>query len=265
MQAPGKLPVLRIVAASYGFVLLNAREVLRVIWLPFVAMAALDVFYAVQAPVHGPEDGEIPPLDFSILFALAAQLFVTVTVLVAWHRRVLLGADALPPGFPLSIGVREGRFFGRLMGIAVVLLMFHVFAATGFVAFVLQGSAAMRVLGIAGLTGVILAEVYLASRLLLILPAMAVDSRFTFGDAWRVSAGNGWRLALAWFLTMLPVLAVEIAILAIAIFSESREFAIGSAIVTEALSLLNMILGATALSLCFTQLGTGRDDEETPY
>ncbi len=264
MQAPGKLPVLKIVVASYGFVLLNAREVLRVIWLPFVAMAVLDILFSVNAPAHGPEDGEILTLDISFLFALAAQLFVTVTVLVAWHRRVLLGVDGLPPGFPLSIGAREGRFFGRLLGIALVLMMFHIFTASGFDAFVLNGTATMRVLGIAGLVGVVLAEIYLASRLLLILPATAVDNRFNFGDAWRMSKGHGWRLALAWFLTLLPVLAIEIVILVSVIYSESREFAIGGAIVTEALSLINLVLGATALSICFTQLDTGRDDEEAP-
>lgn len=264
MLAPGKLPVLNIVVASYAFVLLNAREVLRVVWLPFLAMAALDIVFAARPPAPHVENGGMPALDISFLFALAAQLFVTVTVLVAWHRRVLLGADGLPPGFPLLIGAREGRFFGRLMGIAVVLVMFHVFAATGFAAFVLQGSAVMQVLGIAGLTGVVLAEIYLASRLLLVLPAAALDTRFSFGDAWRISIGNGWRLALAWFLTLLPVLAIEIGILVSVIFSESREFAIGAAIVTEALSLINLVLGATALSICFTQLDAGRQDEETP-
>ncbi len=60
------------------------------------------------------------------------------------------------------------------------------------------------------------------------------------------------------------MLAIEIVILVSVIFSESRQFAIGGAIVTEALSLLNLVLGATALSLCFTQLDTGRQDEETP-
>lgn len=264
MRIPEKLPVLNIVVASYAFVLLNAREVLRVVWLPFVAMAVLDLVFAARSPAPHVDNGGMPALDISFLFALAAQLFVTVTVLVAWHRRVLLGADGLPSGFPLLIGAREGRFFGRLMGIAVVLLIFHVFAATGFAAFVLQGSAAMRVLGIAGLVGVVLAEIYLASRLLLVLPATALDNRFNFGDAWRISNGNGWRLAAAWFLTLLPVLAIEIVILVSVIFFESREFAIGSTIVTEALSLLNLVLGATALSLCFMQLDTGRQDEETP-
>ena len=265
MQTPEKLPVLKIVAASDGFVLLNGRDFLRGAGVPFVAMAALDIIFAVNAPEPGPEGGETPQMNISMLFALAVQLFVTVTVLVAWHRRVLLGPEGLPPGFPLALGAREGRFFGRFLSIIVVLLTFIFFASNIFGPFVLRGSETMQSLGIAGLVGVGLAGIYLASRLLLILPATAVDNRFNFGDAWRLSAGNGWRLSLAWFLTLLPVLAIELPLLALIIFSDSREFAIGAAIVSEALSLLDLVLGATALSLCYTRLYTVPENQETPY
>ncbi len=265
MQAAEKLPVLRIVAASYAFVLLNGRDFLRVVALPFVAIAALDILFGINAPEYGPEDGGLPPLDISMLFALALELFVTVTVLVAWHRRVLLGEDGLPPGFPLAMGAREGRFFVRLVGVTLAVLVFHTFAGAGFAAFIEGESAAMRVLGIAGLVGVGFADLYLAGRLLLILPATAVDERFNFGKAWRVSKGNGWRLALAWFLTVLPILAIQLVIYLLIIFSESREFLIGAAVAIDALSLINMALGATVLSLCFVHLYPGREDEQAPY
>ena len=46
---------------------------------------------------------------------------------------------------------------------------------------------------------------YVAGRLTLVLPALAVDRRRPLRQAWRLSAGNGWRLVAASLLVLVPM------------------------------------------------------------
>jgi hypothetical protein len=46
---------------------------------------------------------------------------------------------------------------------------------------------------------------YVAGRLTLVLPALAVDRRRSLRQAWRLSTGNGWRLVAASLLVLVPM------------------------------------------------------------
>ena len=80
-----KLPVLRIVGASYGFVLLNLRDFLRTAWLPFIVLVVMLVIHGMPEPppeTTGDQPPQLPGPDF--LIALIIFLIISITVQVAW-------------------------------------------------------------------------------------------------------------------------------------------------------------------------------------
>ncbi len=258
-----KLPVLRIVGASYGFVLLNLRDFLRTAWLPFIVLVVMLVIHGMPEPppeTTGDQPPQLPGPDF--LIALIIFLIISVTVQVAWYRRVLLGPDGLASGFPLALGRREGRFFMRMIGVLLLMLMLFVFAMNILGGAVPAGSPGALAFSYIGLAVLALGDFYLASRLWLVLPAAAVDARTTWVQAWRLGHGNGWRIALAWIGALLPVTLVRFAILLPTAQTESALLYYAVGVVTYALGLLGYVLSATAMSLCFAQLG-GLDGDES--
>ncbi len=260
-----KLPILKIVGASYGFVLLNLRDFLRTAWLPFVALVAMLVINGMSEPPPETTDDMLPQLpgpDF--LIALAIFLIISVTVQVAWYRRVLLGPDGLPAGFPLALGRREGRFFVRMIGVLLLMLMLFVFAMNILGSALPAGSPGAAAIGYIGLLVLALGDFYLASRLWLLLPATAVDARTSFVHAWRLGRGNGWRIALTWIGALLPVTLIRFAILLPTMHTESALLYYAAGMATYALGLLGYVLSATAMSLCFAQLG-GLDESDRPF
>lgn len=261
-----KLPVLKIVGASYGFVLLNLRDFLRTAWLPFIALVAMLVIQGVPEPppeTPGDHPPRLPGLEF--LTALIIFLIISVTVQVAWYRRVLLGPDGMASGFPLALGRREGRFFMRMIGVLLLMLMLFVFAMNILGGAVPVGSSGALAFSYIGLAVLALGDFYLASRLWLVLPAAAVDARTTWVQAWRLGHRNGWRIALAWVGSLLPVTLLRFAILLPAVQTESALLYYAAGMATYALGLLGYVLSATAMSLCFAHLGglDGDDSDQT--
>ena len=257
-----KLPALKIIAASYGFVLLNLRDFLRTAWLPFVVLVVMLAIQGMPEPVPEPTPDEPPRLpgpDF--LIALAIFMVISVTVQVAWYRRVLIGPDGLPAGFPLALGRREGRYFMRLTSILLLLAGFFIFALIVLGGATLAGASGEPILGYAVLACFALGEFYLASRLWLVLPATAVDTETSFGHAWRLGQGNGWRIALIWMGALLPITLIRLAMLAQLANTDSAALYYAVEIASVALGLLGYVLSATVMSLCFTQLGGFTQDE----
>jgi hypothetical protein len=258
-----KLPVLRIVGASYGFVLLNLRDFLRTAWLPFIALVVMLVIHGM--PEHAPEtNGDQPPQlpgpDF--LIALIIFLIISVTVQVAWYRRVLLGPDGLASGFPLALGRREGRFFMRMIGVLLLMLMLLLFALSVLGGILPAESPGAITMGYTALAVILLGEYYIASRLSLVLPATTVDAGTSFGHAWRLGHDNGWRIVLVLLGVQLPITLTWFAIQVPTVHTDTalQYYAVGIAL--NALGLLGYVLSATAMSLCFAQLG-GLDGDET--
>lgn len=258
-----KLPVWKTAGASYGFVLLNMRDFLRVAWLPFLAILAMQAIQGLpDLPVDGAGDAAPPLPGPEFLFAVAIMLVISITVQVAWHRRVILGPDGLPPGFPLSVGRREGLFLVRVAAILMLLFLILVFSLVLLAGYMRDGSPGAQIVGYGGLAVILLGDLYLACRLWLILPATAVDKETSFKQSWAVSNGAGWRVTLIWLAAVLPITAMRYAILWPGLASHSANLIFAAGILSSALGLLGYALSATALSLCYAQLG-GLEDRPT--
>jgi hypothetical protein len=226
MDDGGKIRIWEMVAESYRFVLSHPRDLVRVGWLPLIALFAVNLHFDGIGPVAlGPAIGGAV-VNLVILSVIAA------IILVAWHRVVLLG-DGGRRGIAVNLGPREMHYLLSWLALSVVFLVLFAVAwalvtAAGFallvaLKFVLLLAGAgdglalgktdqfMVLLYAAVLPAFLLAS-YFTTRLSLVLPAMATDRRRSLGRAWSLSAGNGWRLVLAALLVMLPVELVSFAI-----------------------------------------------------
>lgn len=136
--------------------------------------------------------------------ALSVGLVLIAVVSVAWYRANLLGER--PPLFP--------RLSRRHLDMSLMSLLLSalVYAPLGlserlYLA-IYEDSLGAELLALAIFAGLLLLVWYFYLRLFLVLPAIALDRAFGLRDAWRVSAGNGWRLFGVSFLIMVPFVAV---------------------------------------------------------
>jgi hypothetical protein len=195
-----------------------------------------------------------------IMAFMEALAFASIAV--NWHRYVLL--DEVPQGAQrLRLDDTAWRYFGNML--VIFLIIFGLGFAATFV---------LALLGLAlGTAVVIVTSVALAAlafiglsvfyRLGIKLPAVALGrGGFGFRDAWRVTAGNGWRilgLALLYLATAL--------IAAVPVWLVSAAFEFLGGIVALALivavrtlaSWLFTILGMTLLTSLYGFFVEGRD------
>ncbi len=222
-----KIRIWRMVKDSYGFLLSHPRALLRVGWLPLLLIFGLNLALGgFDASLLGKDLATLLPSLGRGTALVLLQSMIAAVVLVAWHRIVLMGEAAVPGLFSLHIGVREARYLASwlllsLLFILVAVLSVLLIVALGFglmlggeVALVTAGSAGSIPLGekaqfVALLTLSVVfalpAATYATTRLSLILPALATDQQRSFGGAWQLSAGSGWRLVAASLLVMLPM------------------------------------------------------------
>lgn len=136
--------------------------------------------------------------------ALSVGLVLIAVVSVAWYRANLLGER--PHLFP--------RLSRRHLNMSLMSLLLSalVYAPLGLAErlFLVIPEDDMRaeLVAITIFAGLLLLVWYLYLRLFLVLPAISLDRAFGLKDAWRVSAGNGWRLLGVSFLIMAPLIAV---------------------------------------------------------
>ncbi len=131
-------------------------------------------------------------------------LFAANGFALRYLRLLLLGPPASPGGFrnwrrdvlSFLAFVALSLLFGALLGL---LLSFLLPAMAGFVLAVNSATPWLALgavlLGLLALGG----ASYLVARLVLILPALAVDHSAGIGRIWRLSRGNGLRLAVVLF------------------------------------------------------------------
>lgn len=205
-----RLPLSKVIAGSLVLSWERRHALLRALWLPLllgIGLTIAESFLGSGSAQQGVADANSQPSSSLLLWTL--PLFaLTVVFAVRSYRVYLIGEQAPAPVAPLSWGLRETRFVFAMAGIAFVFLMaFFVFgsAAALFVPKVNEFAG-----GRFGLI-LLLPSAYLAGRLLLALPAIAVDDRDdvfqALADSWKMTRGNGWRVvalcvllpgALAW-------------------------------------------------------------------
>lgn len=227
--APVPLPILDTVGAAYEALWAGRDDALRLAAVPAAVFVALNLFISWQlmsaaAESAAPDLAAVsdPMIPFGIhpwMIALSVLGLIPATLFSCnWQRALLLGGAAAP-GLGLRWGLRETRFLGTtiLIGVAMmvtafvvavsVLMVFHVI---GMVLGIVQGASAdpgtpqSAVLTIAAGLPVVVAEIYVAIRLVLALPATAIDGSDGFRRAWRLTRGNVARIFVALLLVVLP-------------------------------------------------------------
>ncbi len=229
-----KIHVWTMVADSYRFVLSHPRDLIRVGWLPLTALFVLNLWLDGMGPAAQGLDTATPALAIAQV-ALNILLLspIAASILVAWHRVVLLHVDTSGHGIGVRLGWRETRYLFSWLALSAAFLGIFTLAwglviGLGFLLLVALKAALLltqagessslgstdqfiMLLYAAVLPAFLLAS-YFATRMSLVLPALATDRQRSLGRAWSLSAGNGWRLVFAALVVMLPVELLSIGI-----------------------------------------------------
>lgn len=227
MTALGKLPVWATAVSAWRTLAREWRLTLVLFVALALAFAVLWLPFMLQTGAVGGQEEtavETPPyywwIVVSTLYSLPL-LAATAVALVPLHRRILLGAHESTGPFPFRIRRRELLYFLLLLALSAGWTAVEIASLPAF-GHILEIQintmlAAERAAGPAGtmlssflfpmLVLMILAPfVYVGTRLSLALPAISVGGQGILLAAWRLGRGNGWRLAGAMGLALLPAL-----------------------------------------------------------
>ena len=196
-----RLPVFATVRAAYGFVFSHPGDLLKVALLPgLFAVAAWTVIDWMESQGRSGSIGIV----INILYAWFGFF---------WHRRVLVGAEAASLSklsrVPGDSG--QGKWFNRFLMRAILyglLIIVLVGLPAGIAMFALledsgldETTALVSILAIAFGFYYFLSPFFL--RFALMFPAIAISGESGWNEAWRLSAGNSWRLANVFALSFL--------------------------------------------------------------
>jgi hypothetical protein len=138
---------------------------------------------------------------------------------VAWHRLALLGPGS-SPGWSLQFERRHWRFAGLLVALYVLMYLGAgaALGVVGLISSLMQQSTGSGLALSAVVVAIVLMAMIAYLRLTFVFPAVAVDERFGFQEAWRVTKGCGFRL-LAIFIIVglvsaLPVVIIQAVLMA---------------------------------------------------
>jgi hypothetical protein len=219
-SASSVLPIGKVIAGSLVLSWEKRHVLLRALWLPLLLGIALTVAESLWGPGPGePGVSETSASQQSSLLLWTLPLFALTVVFAVRSYRVYLLGDLSPDRVaPISWGLRETRFIFAMAGIAFVFLM---------AAFVFGSAVGLVVPRVNEITdtrfglALILPPAYLAGRLLLALPAIAVDHYEDVFQAlaasWKMTRHNGLKVlvlcvlvpgALAWSLEEISLIPV---------------------------------------------------------
>jgi hypothetical protein len=264
VEPGGNLPVFRTVLIAYRFVigqpagLITALAVPFVLWILLyweVSPLILETFHVAQPPTDedsrrtvGMDELVAGAAVRSVFWAFALTLFG-----VAWYRFVLLGPVNARPRPIDPWRRRHWRFFGYLLLLDFV---FHV--PTGDL-FLVAIAPYIRVpFSLLDNVGIFLLDLvisYWAVRLSLVLPAGAIDQELTLRQSWSRTQGQGLRLLVAIYLSMLPyILIAELLPWGYAFVDPLFDpLRIGQTLITL-IYLMSIAVTVTMLSLAFRHL-----------
>lgn len=273
-----RIPVWRTVTDSYRFLAAHPRDMLRVGWLPLIALFGFNVLLGTFEPRPELDDptvalSQIGPLLGIVVVNVLVQSAIAAMTLVIWHRFVMQGFDIKGPAARLRLGAGELKYLARWMLISLLFLlimftadllivvtaMLGMLSVQAIAFFSTQGQGAGMELGVQGeqlsligkfgLLPAAMIAIYFTTRLSLVLPATATGKTAGFARAWQVSEGNGLRMVLASLIAMTPVQLVMMGL------TEATGYMFGSllyyplALAASAAFLLFILATGTVLSL----------------
>jgi hypothetical protein len=200
---PTKLPILRTMAEAYRLLLRHSRVLL--LWsAPWLLLAIL------LNVAHFRLDVALSPLSAasaaSALVYIVTQQLIRLacfaTVAVAWHRLVLLPAEASPATYRRhEVWIYFAIAFAIDCGLMAPFALSYVWTANRWGG----SSGTAQYTQIAVLATLVLTLGYVVLRMFLVLPARAVGHRSALSVAWNAMRGNVLRFLFASVLGLFPV------------------------------------------------------------
>ncbi len=138
-----------------------------------------------------------------VFWLLSAPFFVLFAVVC--HRSIILGGDSLPNRLGLFWSARETAFLAWT--IAIIVVSWVLSFVIGLVALLSPFGFWITFLAIVTLLS------YFYVRLAMVLPATAVEDGTSFGRAWSLTSGNGFRIIFVIVLTVAPVVIAALMLL----------------------------------------------------
>lgn len=279
----GQIPVFATAILSFRFVLEHRFELLR--FGLFAVPAFLIVTFGLDSyAVNSTESKSVLPNAVRSVIDLGGRAAIASAVLVAWHRLVMLKLADVEGGSAAGPGLRETRYLlvSLLLSVGFLFVFATVIAGMVMLQFLvmLLLYLALFLIGLADTVAIgqrdqflvvlwiaiffaVPAASYVAGRLSLVLPALAVDRRRPLRHAWRMTAGNGWRLVAASLLVLVPMELIA-ALCGGAAESARHSLAYYPLATLSAISMYLLIaLTGTVLSLFSLQLDGGARREDS--
>lgn len=215
-----KLPVLEVIKAAYKFVFTHLGAIIGLIWLPMV-LITVAAFFVEQRYLNAAADalltGGSPNLG-SVTLGL-------IFFFIAW---LLFNAIMYVPLVQLALGQRKGsvlvhfafgpaewrmfRAMASLVGFLMLPALMLGLAINGLMVFGVNGHT-LPPLAVTALELLVLlayfALAYVGLRFVFLLPALSVQGEGpVLPRAWKLSAGNFWRILAVMLGTLGPVAIV---------------------------------------------------------
>ena len=260
-----QLAVFEILRDACAFVWLERRGFLSLAFPGIVVIAILNTLFTLSA--FNNTFGN----TFAGLVGIAVDMAVQVMFAIAWHRRYLVPNEVTTVRAALRWGPRHTRFLllaigvWALAGASVFIFTFIVASLFGRL-FGAVGSlfgplfdAVWPIIDTPAVAGIIVAipMLLIYARLSLLFPSTSVDHRMSFSECWRVTRGNGWRLALITILIAAPVLVILFLIDFIVmtlVLSGSLTVEFADIFLRTALWFIGIAAGVSALSISYRAL-----------
>ena len=223
-QPVRQLPIAETIGAAYRSVLDNFAAWLQIMAGPALLAVAIAVIERSLFEAKLAEWVELDPESPEAIVALVQAVLLEIVLgdlialipyvffAVAWHRFVLLGERSTFGFGALRPERRHLKFY-----LYVILLSIVVFLALGVVAgpvlliskLLVGNSEVGMALIVASLIALLIViSLYVTVRLQFVFPALAVEEQYGFGDSWRNTRGQGWRLLFVLACCFLPPLFV---------------------------------------------------------
>lgn len=197
-----QLPVLATLKHAFQSVWLNRMVALRMSWIWYIIVALVLAFGGQMASTRGTANPELPDAEFFIieLGTLLLVLLVNSSFAVHWHRYILL--DEVPGMFDtFRFDGKVWRYFGNSLLIMLALIVPSIVISIPFILIAAMTAPQLATLG--SVIGVLIVVSIGFLRLGLKLPSIALGViDFRFMDAWRASAGNSFRIAAIFLITI---------------------------------------------------------------
>lgn len=245
----------------WAYALLPVVLVALVKTLVLWGIAGAEAFFDPQPlPLFDPNDPGIVAAFRRViavtLISMIASLLAYALFAVAWHRRFLVGNEGQTVGAAMRWGRRQWRFIGRFVGLMVIVAVFGSLVSIP----VAVVSTTAPILGVLAFFTVFVIVGLVYGRLLLVLPAAAMDDPIGFRDSAELTKGRSWLMFGIGILPPIPVLLAMAIVLnpltdALAgLIGPSVSLLLVIFLLEQAFTFAGVAAGVTALSIAYREL-----------